>query len=418
MNLLFFSDVSIQNVIGGAERVLFEQSTRLAAKGHSVHLITRRLPEHRAVRETIRGVEEIRCTFEAEGGLPSIRQTWRQARQHLVRLHAQSAVDCLNIHQPTTAFGALHAAVERQIPLVYTCHSLAFEEYLSRHPVSALTRQPLRRLNAMARCWVERRVLRHCRRVVALSHYTVEKLRHAYAISPGRMEVIPGGVDLATFHPAPDKAALRRRMGLPVDAFVLLTVRNLEPRMGLDKLIEAMPTVVGQIPDSYLVIGGEGPLKSRLIAQVKQRALSGRVGFTGFIPERELAAYYQMADLFILPSQELEGFGMVTLEALACGLPVLGTPIGGTQEILGGFDPAALLRGCGVTDIAEGILAHHERVSAAPERAHRLSRDCRRFVEARYAWDRNIEALETLLDSARTGRRAIPRPRGTAAGVA
>jgi len=72
VNIVFATDVSIEKIIGGAERVLFEQSTRLAARGHCVRLITRRLPEHQADRDTIRGVEEVRCAFEPEGGLRSI----------------------------------------------------------------------------------------------------------------------------------------------------------------------------------------------------------------------------------------------------------------------------------------------------------------------------------------------------------
>jgi glycosyltransferase involved in cell wall biosynthesis len=396
--LLFIADVSINRVIGGAERVLFEQTTRLARKGHSVHLITRRLPEHRTAQETICGVHEVRCRFDAFRPARLATQTWPDVRCQIARLHGRVRLDAINVHQPITAWGAMQAAAERKIPMVYTCHSLSFEEYLSRHPAGEGAAPVLRWMHAEARRWIEGSVLKRCQRIVALSEYTVQKLRHAYGIRTDRVERIPGGVDLAKFHPAEDTAALRRRIGLPADAFVLLTVRNLEPRMGLEQLVKAMQTVANRVPRSLLVIGGEGPLQSELSALVERMLLAEHVRFAGFIPESELPGYYQLADLFVLPSRDLEGFGMVTLEAMACGLPVIGTPVGGTKEILGGFDPTYMLQGCSAEAIADGILMHYERVSGSGERAHEISRKCRRHVEARYSWDQNITALERLFD--------------------
>lgn len=401
MNLLIVTDVSIHNVIGGAERVLFEQSTRLAARGHSVHLITRRLPEHRAERETIRGVEEIRCAFEPRGGLRSIAKTWQEARRHLACLHQQLHVDGLNVHQPLTALGLMSQAANLGIPRVYTCHSLSAEEYLSRHTECGPSSRVLRRMQAGGRNWIEGRVLRHCNRIVTLSHYTREKLQRVHGIPGDRVEVVPGGVDLVRFHPAGDKAAARKELSVPQDRFVLLTVRNLVPRMGLDRLVLAMQEVAAKIPQTLLVIGGHGPLRDKLLALVNRLGLRDHVHMVGFIPEEALVRYYQMADLFVLPSQDLEGFGMVTLEALACGLPVLGTPVGGTQEILTRWDPGFLLSDSRPQTMARGIIDCHRRLAESADQAVSISRRCREFVESHYSWDRNVAALESILDGAR-----------------
>jgi len=408
VNLLIVSDVSIHKVIGGAERVLFEQITRLAARGHSVHLITRRLPEHRAERETIQGVEEIRCAFEPKGGLRSIAQTWQQARGHLVRLHEQLHVDSLYIHQPLTAFGLMSQATALGISRVYTCHSLSAEEYLSRHTECDAAGRMLRRMHAGVRNWIEGRVLRRCNRIIALSHYTREKLQRVHGIPGDRVEVVPGGVDLVRFHPAGDKAAARNELSVPQDRFVLLTVRNLVPRMGLDRLVLAMQEVAAKIPQTLLVIGGHGPLRDELLSLVNRLGLRDHVRMAGFIPEEALVRYYQLADLFVLPSRDLEGFGMVTLEALACGLPVLGTPVGGTQEILTRWDPGFLLSDSRPQTLTEGIIGCNRRLDARAGQAAAISRGCREFAESHYSWDRNVAALESILAGA---RRPAPEPR-------
>lgn len=401
MNLLLAADVSSAKIIGGAERVLFEQSTRLTARGHSVRLITRRLPEHRADRETIQGVEEIRCAFELEGGLRSIAKTWLQARRHMERLHERMPIDCLNIHQPLTAFGLISQAASLDIPRVYTCHSLSAEEYLSRATECGPANRVVRRIHAMVRNWIEGRVLSRSNRIVALSRYTQEKLRRAHGISNDRVEVVPGGVDLTRFCPAGDKAAARRELLIPEDRYILLTVRNLVPRMGLDRLVHAMQEVATKIPQTLLVIGGHGPLHNELLALVNRLGLQNHVRLDGFIPEEALVRYYQMADLFVLPSRDLEGFGMVTLEALACGLPVLGTPVGGTREILTHWDASFLLSDGRPQTMTRGIIDCHRRLDARDGEAAAISRRCREFVENHYSWDRNVAALESILIGAR-----------------
>jgi glycosyltransferase involved in cell wall biosynthesis len=400
MKLLFLADVSIRDVIGGAERVLFEQTTRLAEKGHSVYLLTRKIPEHTEFRETLHGVQEERCPFDARTPARLFSETWPNVCRQFNQLHQRVGFDCINIHQPTTAYGALKAAQRQNVPMVYTCHSLSFEEYFSRNPPGALWRRPIRWINAMARRVIEKSVLENCCRVIALSDYTVDKLQRTYGVPRDRIEVIPAGVDLKKFCPAVDKNDLRRRYEVPLGSFLLLTVRNLEPRMGLDRLIEAMKTVVQRIPDAYLIIGGEGPLEEDLRAQTAGSSLDNHVRFTGFILEKDLPAYYQLADLFVLPSQDLEGFGMVTLEALACGLPVIGTPVGGTIEILSNLDKRFLMKGCSAHQIAESIILYYNRIAESRTKALQVAVDCRTYIEAHYGWDQNIIALEKLYEKA------------------
>jgi glycosyltransferase involved in cell wall biosynthesis len=407
MRILFVADVSIERVIGGAERVLSEQTTRLAKKGHIVYLITRLLPEHQQAQETINGVHEVRCKFDACNPAGLVNLTWPEARRQFFLLHDSIQFDCVNVHQSLTAYGLMSSAVQRGLPRIYTCHSFSFEEYLSRNQSAGPAGRVFRRLNAMGRRLIEQRVLNRCDPIVTLSRYTQERLDQEYRVRPDRVRVIPAGVDLVRFHPVTDKAKIRAEFCTPPDRFILLTVRNLVPRMGLDRLLLAMQTVVEKIPHALLIIGGRGPLKDHLSAHVERLALTKHVHMAGFIPEDQLPRYYQMADLFVLPTQELEGFGMVTLEALASGLPVLGTPVGGTNEILPGLDRRLLLSDSNPQTMAQGIIDYHQQIQKASDGASILARRCRQYAETRYSWDAHVTSLEALFSACKV---RAPKP--------
>jgi len=166
--------------------------------------------------------------------------------------------------------------------------------------------------------------------------------------------------------------------------------------MGIDNLIAAMEDVVLSVPGVQLVIGGTGPMKANLEALRSRLKLERCVHFVGFIPDGDLPRYYQAADLFILPTIELEGFGMVTLEALASGTPVLGTPVGGTREILGRLDRGFLFEDTSPTAISRLIINECHRYQDRPEQRQHDSQRCRDFAERYYSWDVNVDSTERL----------------------
>ena len=397
MNILFVADVSIDKVIGGAERVLFEQSSRLARRAHNVHILTRKLPSHKADEEIIGGVREWRYEFDDRNALSSIRSTWLKSKKLFERLHNQFGFDCINFHQPFSALGVVASPLSGKTRRIYTCHSLSFEEFKTRNPTPrGIVEKTFYFLNIQVRKVIERRVLNRCEKIIVLSQFTQEKLRRFHKITLERTALVPGGIDLETFYPVDDKTEIRRRLDLPDRNMILFTVRNLVSRMGLDNLIYALKHVVREFPDVYLVIGGEGPLKKSLIKLSQELALEGSVRFVGFIPERELPDYYRTADIFILPTIELEGFGLVTLEALASGIPVLGTPVGGTAEILGKLDPKYIFKDTKPESMASLITETCQQFRNNPRLWDEVSSQCRLFVEENYSWERNIDSLEEL----------------------
>jgi glycosyltransferase involved in cell wall biosynthesis len=126
--------------------------------------------------------------------------------------------------------------------------------------------------------------------------------------------------------------------------------------------------------------------------------LTNWVIFTGFIPDDDLPAYYQMADLFVLPTLELEGFGLVSVEALASGLPVLGTPVGGTKEILAHLGSEFLFADTSPEAMAALILNAMETWAGDPSTYRKVSQKCRDVAERHYSWDGHINQLENLLE--------------------
>jgi glycosyltransferase involved in cell wall biosynthesis len=184
---------------------------------------------------------------------------------------------------------------------------------------------------------------------------------------------------------------------MPQDKVILFTVRNLVQRMGLENLIIAFHKLGKEATDIHLVIGGKGPLEDGLIALARSFGIEQKVHFTGFISEDQLPLYYQMADLFVLPTRELEGFGLVTLEAMASGLPVIGTPVGGTKEILGKFNPEFLFDDTQPDSIAKLALEKYLIIRNNPQRWKQISEQGRKFVEDHYSWKQNVDSFERLI---------------------
>ena len=397
MNILFAADVSIKKVLGGAERVLLEQTTRISEKGHEVQVITRKLPFHSSSHEKIRNVHEWRYDITKKNGFTFLVSSILNCQKLFKQISQKITIDLINFHQPFSAFAINLLRKTQKIKKVYTCHSLAFEEYETRNPKpSKILPRINYKINSYSRRRIEKYSISKCDLIVVLSEFTKDKLVEHYKIKPEKIYVIPGGVDLTRFEFEENKLAIRKQLGLSGEKFILFTVRNLVPRMGLENLIYAMKEIIRYAKDVYLIIGGKGELKEKLSSLISELNLIDFVKLQGFIPDEELPHYNQAADFFILPTKYLEGFGLVTLEAMACGTPVLGTPVGGTKEILDKFNPAFLFKDTSPESISNLILEKYNYYKKEPEEYKKISQKCRAFAEKNYSWERNINEIEAL----------------------
>lgn len=198
------------------------------------------------------------------------------------------------------------------------------------------------------------RALRAAARVFSVSD-SLRRLAFELGVAAEKTEVVGNGVDVRRFHPV-DQAEARARLGLPQDAKVLVSVGGLVERKGMHRVIDCLPGLLAQHPRlHYVVVGGGGPegdMRGELEAQVQRLGLADRVHFIGEVPPDELKWPLSAADVFVLATRN-EGWANVFLEAMACGLPVVTTDVGGNREVvcrseLGSIvpfgDPSALQR--------------------------------------------------------------------------
>ncbi|MEB3221813.1 MAG: glycosyltransferase family 4 protein [Candidatus Sericytochromatia bacterium] len=246
-------------------------------------------------------------------------------------------------------------------------------------------------LSATARRGVERLAYARSHRCVVLSEAFGRLLADRYGVPAAQIDVVPAGVDLAAFRPASDREGLRRTLGLGPGPEVVVA-RRLVARMGLGLLLEAWPAVLAARPEARLTIVGEGPLRPELEAQVATAGLGGSVSLVGRLADEALVARYQAADLAVLPTIGLEGFGLATVEALACGTPVIGTDAGATPEVLAPLEPTLVVPAGDAGSLAGRMVEALTGARPLPTREA-----CRAHAEARYGWPRALDGLEAVL---------------------
>jgi glycosyltransferase involved in cell wall biosynthesis len=198
-------------------------------------------------------------------------------------------------------------------------------------------------------------VYRRGARIIALSQAFADILERHYRVDPTIIRIVPGGVDLSRFATPESRAQARERLGWPLDRPVIATVGRLIPTKGIEQLIEAAAMIRAEVPDLFVGIAGTGPLAGDLQRLVHERGLDEVVKFVGYISDEQLPLFYRAADAFVVPTQALEGFGLVVVEALACGTPALVTPVGGLPEVVRDLDPGLVLAGTSAANIARGI---------------------------------------------------------------
>jgi phosphatidylinositol alpha-1,6-mannosyltransferase len=235
--------------------------------------------------------------------------------------------------------------------------------------------------------------------VTYVSKYTRTRFAAAFGPMAG-LEMLPSGVDTELFRP--DKGArqeIRKRLGLG-DRPTVVCVSRLVPRKGQDMLIKALPELRKRVPDVALLLVGGGPSRKRLTQMVSGLGLDGDVVITGSVPWQELPAHYNAGDVFAMPARtrgkglDVEGLGIVYLEASATGLPVVAGNSGGAPEAVLDEVTGHVVEGRDAGQLCDTLAA----LLADPVRARRMGQAGRNWVRESWRWDVLAERLSGLLD--------------------
>ena len=238
--------------------------------------------------------------------------------------------------------------------------------------------------------WLHRLLFRRANRVTAISHFLA-----GWATSmgfKGTPEIIPNGVDLRTFLVSINDAvreSLRTRFGFNRNDVILVTASRLSHKNAVDDLIQSLTI----LPASYkTLILGVGEEEQNLRALVHKKGLERRVVFAGNVSHADLPAHLQCGDVFVRASRS-EGLGNAFLEAMACGLPVVGTRVGGIPDFLTDGETGLFCEGDNPASLADVVL----RIQADPSLRFRLTQKGRALVHARYDWDQLALRMHELL---------------------
>ena len=315
----------------------------------------------------------------------------RSSYDEAKRAYRETDFDLVCAHQSLVTSGPLFSSVFAHVPFFYFFHSPWHQEYrIKKRNLHGATPWTVKAVASLMRR-MEKRVLSRALKIFVLSRYSAEQIAAIHHLPLEKVVMVPAGIELDRFPPPENgKRPVKEALGIPIDKTLFFTVRNLVPRMGIENLIEAFKQSNVLREKGLLLVGGEGFLKETLRAMVRDHDLEESVKLLGRISEDDLPQYYQAADFFVLPTRELEGFGLVILEAMACGTPVLGTPIGAIPETVGVFDKNLLFEGTHHEDIRRKL----EDVLNRPEQYRYDPQVCRKFVEERYSWEKLAEVFE------------------------
>ena len=320
---------------GGLDRVVSTLVQSLPAQGVRVRAV---VAGSAGLSRTTNGV----ITPFAEPDAPLYKR-FLKLRREVSRLCSERMPDLLAIH--FSLYGAPIIGSFSKMPVVVHFHGPWADESANGAPPSAKVR--LQRM-------VERYVYQRGDRHIVLSQAFADVLAR-YGVRPETIRIVPGCVDFERFAIDVDRREARAALGLPHDRPVLFCVRRLVSRMGLEDLIDAMYIVRQAVPDALLVIAGKGPLSAALTARIEQRGLTRHVRLAGFVADEALPLWYRAADLSVVPSRALEGFGLTTIESLAAGTPVLVTPVGGLPEAVSPLSEALVLDAIGCEALGHGL---------------------------------------------------------------
>jgi glycosyltransferase involved in cell wall biosynthesis len=366
--------------VGGIEKVTNEQSKRLLQQNYAPMVVTNQIGTPR--RYSVDGVPVdcyrsfntgfrlgIPYSIPTVGSFPIFTRAVKQCE--LIHAHGHPYLTSLLAGKLAKFYGK---------PFILTQHNTYIEYNNIFDQVETINDIAIGKQN-----------LNLADKIIAISEATKQYVLRLGA-KPSKITVIYNGVDVDRFKIIPNKREeMRKRLGIRRDAQVVLTVRRMVYKNGVDTLLDCANHAVKKNPKLVFVAVGKGPDLESVRAQVKQLGLEANFRLAGFVSDEDLPLYYNLADLFVLPSKSGEGLPLVAMEAMACGLPVVATDVGGVKEILPP-EYGRLVPPNQPEALSEAVLDFAEADFGARKA------ELHAMVEKRFSWDVNVQRLKELYE--------------------
>lgn len=349
IGVLLISNAITPDRAGGLERYVRQLGTALSARGADVMILARRVDPGDPERTVDPDGVEIRrfSTPPRSNPLYALGYPLASARAVLETVSSETPKRVVHGHYPLQA---LPLAL-RGGRYLYTFHAPAHREIAPERQGAYALPGPAEQAAVALMRRGESRIVCKAAKVVVLSEF-MRSQAAALGARADAISLLPGGLDGERFSPGPPIQHPSARGAGPL----LFTARRLVPRTGVLELVEAFAAIAARVPDARLAIAGRGALEQQLRARIRALGLEQRVLVLGWISDEELVGWYRAADLVVMPTQQLEGFGLTSAEALACGTPVLATPVGANPELLRRLDGSLITRDASPAAIAETAL--------------------------------------------------------------
>ncbi len=366
--------------VGGIERVVYEQCKRLMQKQFEPMVLTHR--NYTARNYVFDGIR-VQCydsmNIGFRLGIPYAIPHISSLKTFLKTVKSNDLIH-VHGHPYLSSFLAAKIAKRYSKPLVLTQHN-TFIEYNNIWDTAE-------KLNDLA---IGKQVLKEADKIIVVSNATKNYVLSLGA-DPEKVEVLHNGVDLNRFkHLSGVKIEMRKKLGISGDACIVLTVRRLVYKNGIDTLLKSAELAVEKNPKLVFVVVGKGPDFEEVKERIAQLGMQRNFRLTGFVSDEDLPLYYNVANLFALPSKSGEGLPLVALEAMACELPVIATNVGGTSEVMS-KDYGKLVPPNSPDSLAEAIVEFSRKDLAV------LKKELRIMMEQKYSWDKNVEKLGEIYE--------------------
>ena len=361
---------------GGSTLAAYYLAIEMAKRGHEIDVFTTSVSSKGSIEKYGNmTIYRYGTNFRVLGSIFSFGM-FRKPMNHDVNfIHAHFST------LPGEIAGA-RCAKKKKVPFVLTYHGdwqESFGGFVRRAVLSLYNKHLLDK------------VLSHADVIISPSEYYIGESRFLGKYRD-KIVVIPNGINIDDFDIPYSKEECRVKLELPLDKSIVLFVGNLIPYKGPDVLVKAMPRIIKEVPDTELVFVGSGRMRTELEKLSKKLTVEKYVKFAGFVEEGLKPLYYKAADVFCLPStMSTESFGIVNLEAMACGIPIVASKIGGIPDVVKDGENGLLVPPKDSEALADAIIYLLEKEDAR----EKMGKNAREKVED-YSWERIAEETEKV----------------------